>query len=99
MRLTNQIKENVVVNMLTVHLNKDVTLMKELGGGKSAIWCVKYNQMAKELNSESEILVNYVYGQAKRRQNQLVKLGYKLKETIWYNTDELYSSIREVWSR
>jgi hypothetical protein len=85
--------------MLSVHLQKDVTLMKDLSAGRSQIWSIKYNQLSTALQDENEITVNYCYGQRKRRNKQLQELGYKLKNTIWYNTEELYSSIKEVWTR
>ena len=85
--------------MISLNLQKDVTIIKELSDNKSAVYSIKYNQLEETLINENEITVNYCYGKRKIRTKRLMDLGYQLKETIWYNDEELWSPIKQIWSR
>lgn len=85
--------------MMTIHLDKVVTIMKELGTQATMIRTLKYKELADVIGSQSEIIADYPFGQRKNRMNHLVKLGFSLKETIWFNDDAPYARIREVWVR
>jgi hypothetical protein len=84
--------------MKTVDLQKDVTIIERLKNGTS-VTSLKHSQLEEQLISVSEITVTYCYGQLKRRRSQLAKLGFHLKETIWFNTKELHSVVKEIWIR
>lgn len=85
--------------MLVIHLQKFVTLSKDLTGGKSVMWDCKYKDLGKELSNVNELTATYPYGSRGRRIKNLEKLGFKLKETIWLNDDAPHSNCREVWAR
>ena len=55
--------------------------------------------LEETLKNESIIEVKYPYGKRNHRTKQLINLGFKLKETIWFNNDAPYSTIREIWER
>lgn len=88
-----------VGHMLSVHMQKDVTIIKPLSNNRSLVYSLKYNELENALKNQNEITVNYCYGKRKIRTKRLIDLGYKLKETIFYNNTELWGSIKEVWSR
>lgn len=85
--------------MLTISLNKVVTIQKELPNHKTVVFTCNYKDLQKHLKNENEITVKYCFGDLKRRRNQLQKLGYKLKETIFYNDHTLHGQIKEVWKK
>jgi hypothetical protein len=87
------------MTMMTVVMDKVVTVMKELGGSKSSVFTVKYKDLASVLANEAKIEAVYIFGQASRRVKLLEQLGYSLKETIYYNDDAPYAKIRQVWER
>jgi hypothetical protein len=84
--------------MLRVHMEKSVTLLKDFGN-KTAVWTIKYRDLENELNNVDQIEVRYPYGDLKRRQNLLSKLGYELKETLYYNDECVSDPILQVWAR
>ncbi|AZV43692.1 hypothetical protein BAOM_3083 [Peribacillus asahii] len=96
---TQEEESSTVEPSLTIHMEKAVTLMKDISNNKTAIWTVKYKELENELLNENEIVVQYCFGQLKKRVNLLAKLGYKLKNTIWFNDEAPYSKIKEVWTR
>lgn len=85
--------------MLTVSMQKTVTLIKELGQGRSSVWTIQYKELENTLQNENEITATYSYGQLKTRRKRLQDLGYKLKESIFYNDHAPWGTIREVWAR
>ncbi|NUH84723.1 hypothetical protein HUN92_13440 [Bacillus firmus] len=85
--------------MILVSLDKIVTIMKDLGKGRTSIFSIRYKKLEETLKNESIIEVKYPYGKRNQRTKQLMNLGFKLKETIWYNTDAPYSEVREIWER
>jgi hypothetical protein len=80
-------------------MDKIVTIMKDLTGGKSYIQTLKYKELPAAIAEVNEITVNYVFGQEKKRIKQLIELGFKLKETIYYNDHAPYAGIKQVWAR
>jgi hypothetical protein len=85
--------------MITVCMDKIVTLMKDLSGGKCMVQELKYKDLPAAIATANEITVNYIFGQEKKRIKQLTDLGYKLKETIFYNNDAPYAKIKQVWAK
>lgn len=85
--------------MKIVALDKMVTITSQVGKNTVAMQEFRYNQIEKELENDSEIEVNYSFGAAKRRTNLLSKLGFQLKQTIFYNDDAPYAAIKQVWAR
>jgi hypothetical protein len=85
--------------MIRLSLEKVVTIMDELTNGKSYIQMLKYKELPTAIAGINEVEVDYCFGQEKKRVKQLIELGFKLKENVWYNNDEVYSKIRQVWSR
>lgn len=84
---------------LIVALDNNVTITKRVSNNAVTMQSLRYNELASKLNNEVEIEVNYCFGQAKRRTNLLAKLGFELKQTIFYNDDAPYSAIKQVWAR
>lgn len=85
--------------MVTISLDKIVTFSKELSSGRCLVQEYKYKDLPAIVANLNEITVNYVFGQEKKRIKQLIELGFKLTETIFYNNDAPYSRIKQVWSR
>lgn len=85
--------------MTHVTFNKVVTVSKEVRKGLTSVGQYKYKEAEKALLNETEIQVSYIFADHKRRNNLLEKLGFKLKETLWFNDELPYSPIEQVWSR
>jgi hypothetical protein len=85
--------------MTIVSLDKDVTITNELGKGIVSMQSLRYKDLEKAINNETEIEVTYCFGTAKRRVSLLKKLGFDLKHTIFYNDDAPYGAIKQVWAR
>jgi hypothetical protein len=85
--------------MTLISLDKDVTITYKIGKGVVAMQSLRYKDLENAINNESEIEVNYCFGTAKRRVNLLKKLGFDLKQTIFYNDDAPYGAIKQVWAR
>lgn len=80
--------------MVTVDMQKAVTVIRD-----KSIITIPYKRLAAELVGEKEITAVYCHGDARRRAAQLAKMGFKLKEVIWRNTESLHGLYREVWER
>ena len=85
--------------MLTIHLEKTVTLSDSLNDTYSSIWNCKYKDLPKQLNNINEVMAVYPYGMKTKKLRHLERLGFKLKQVIWFNNDMPYSKCKEVWSR
>lgn len=83
---------------VTVVMDKNATIMKE-SGGVGTVFTAKHNELPTHLKDHDEITVVYRHGQAKRRVKQLEDMGYRLKDTIYYNDDAPYAKIKQVWTR
>lgn len=83
--------------MKTITLGRIVTVTEELGGRIVKITEHKYKELPQIVDGETEIKVNYVFGEAKRRENQLKKLGFKIKETIFFNDERPHSPIKRIF--
>lgn len=85
--------------MKIVALDKLVTITTQVNNNTVAMQELRYKELEKALNNDTEIEVNYSFGAAKRRVNLLEKLGFELKQTIFYNDDAPYAAIKQVWAR
>lgn len=84
--------------MKIITMDKVLTVT-ETFGKISKVATYKYKDLPKIIEGENEIEVNYIYGEAKRRENQLKKLGFEIKETIFFNNEAPYSRIKRIFIR
>ncbi|MCY9056104.1 hypothetical protein MOE90_20925 [Bacillus spizizenii] len=85
--------------MITVSMDKIVTIMKDLANGTTEITTHNYKCLPDQLEGVNEIIVKYPFGRRKRRIKNLEDLGFSFKESIYYNDSAPHSKIKEVWVR
>lgn len=85
--------------MKIVSLDKLVTITTQVSNSIVAMQELRYKELEKALSNDTEIEVNYSFGAEKRRVNLLKKLGFELKQTVFYNDDAPYAAIKQVWAR
>lgn len=85
--------------MIRVNFANSVTVSKDLSGGFSEIQSYKYNQFNEVANDLNEIEVDYYYGQRNKRVKLLTELGFKLKETKWFNDSAPSDMIKQIWAK
>jgi hypothetical protein len=85
--------------MLSVTLQKLVTVFQSYPNGTTSVSTHRYKDMDRLLVNVQEMDVSYPYGREKLRTKNLEQWGFRLKETIWYNTEADHSTIRQIWSR
>ncbi|MCY7911225.1 hypothetical protein MOB65_20425 [Bacillus inaquosorum] len=85
--------------MITVSMDKIVTIIKDLANGTTEIATHNYKSLPDQLEGINEITVKYPFGMKKRRIKNLEDLGFTFKRTIYYNDSEPHSKIKEVWVR
>lgn len=85
--------------MITIWLEKQVTIQRATTTGLYIMSECKYSELDEKLKHVSEITVNYCYGHGKRRVKQLKEMGYIHIYDIFYNTEAKHSKIRQVWKR
>ena len=85
--------------MITVSMDKLVTIMDEMPNGATNIYTIPYKALADKVANETTITVQYAFGMEKRRVKLLKDMGFNLIETIYYNCEAPYSKIKQVWGK
>lgn len=85
--------------MVTIYLEKDVTIFKGNPTGLYTATTCKYKDLEGLLKHHNEIIVNYCYGKRNIRVKKLKELGYRHVSDIFYNDEAVHSKIRQVWKK
>lgn len=87
------------MEMLSITLEKIVTVSEDISKNYYSMYTCKYKDLAGIVKDQKEIKVSYPFGRKELRNKMLNKLGFVMKENIFYNDDALHSRIQQIWVR